>query len=124
MSLSGGGTNTLTPVQLQSYLASFDQKASRLAGFVSSAFPRFHDIYAQAGGVRPMAVWMTPDGSTLANTLSRAMTNNSAIVQIVTWNDFGEGTIVEPTVDYGIGTWDRARFAPSIPGLRFSLSHQ
>jgi hypothetical protein len=29
------------------------------------------------------------------------MTNNSAIVQIVTWNDFGEGTSVEPTQDYG-----------------------
>jgi hypothetical protein len=29
------------------------------------------------------------------------MTNNSALVQIVTWNDFGEGTIVEPTQDYG-----------------------
>jgi len=27
------------------------------------------------------------------------MTNASAIVQIATWNDFGEGTIIEPTVD-------------------------
>jgi hypothetical protein len=29
------------------------------------------------------------------------MTNASAIVQIVTWNDYGEGTIVEPTREYG-----------------------
>jgi hypothetical protein len=29
------------------------------------------------------------------------MTNASACVQVVTWNDFGEGTIVEPTVQYG-----------------------
>ena len=29
------------------------------------------------------------------------MTNSSMIVQIVTWNDFGEGTVVEPTKEYG-----------------------
>src|SRR6267142_1026164 len=29
------------------------------------------------------------------------MTNSSAIVQVVTWNDFGEGTMVEPTRQYG-----------------------
>lgn len=29
------------------------------------------------------------------------MTNSSAIVQIVTWNDFGEGSMVEPTEQYG-----------------------
>jgi hypothetical protein len=29
------------------------------------------------------------------------MTNSAPIVQIVTWNDFGEGTMVEPTREYG-----------------------
>ena len=29
------------------------------------------------------------------------MTDSSASVQIVTWNDFGEGTVVEPTKEYG-----------------------
>ena len=29
------------------------------------------------------------------------MTNNAPYIQVVTWNDFGEGTIVEPTVQYG-----------------------
>ena len=40
-------------------------------------------------------------GDTFRETLSRALTNKSAIVQIVTWNDYGEGTVVEPTVEYG-----------------------
>ncbi len=97
MWLSGGGTNTLTPAQLQSYLDGFDQKASGWPAFISSAFPRFHDIYAQAGG-SSYGYLDDANGSTFANTLVRAMTNNSAFVQIVTWNDFGEGTIVEPTV--------------------------
>jgi hypothetical protein len=98
---SGGGTNTLTPAQLQSYLVSFDQTAGGWPGFVSSAFPRFHDIYAQAGAGGSYGGLDDANGNTLTSTLRRAMTNNSAIVQIVTWNDFGEGTIVEPTREYG-----------------------
>jgi hypothetical protein len=103
MGLSGGGTNTLTPAQLQNYLVSFELKAKNQAwpSFISSAFPRFHDIYAQAGVSPSYGYLDDANGNTLTSTLSRAMTNNSAIVQIVTWNDFGEGTIVEPTREYG-----------------------
>jgi hypothetical protein len=97
MSLSGGGTNTLTPAELQSYLVSFEQNAAGWPSFISSAFPRFHDIYAQVGGTA-LGYLDDAGGNTLTSTLRRAMTNNSALVQIVTWNDFGEGTIVEPTV--------------------------
>lgn len=101
MSLSGGGTGTLTSNQLQNYLVSFEQTASGWPSFVSSAFPRFHDIYAQAGVGSSHGYLDDANGSILISTLRRAMTNNSAIVQLVTWNDYGEGTIVEPTVDYG-----------------------
>lgn len=41
------------------------------------------------------------NGETLRETLSQAMTNSSAVAQIVTWNGFGEGTAVEPTREYG-----------------------
>jgi hypothetical protein len=101
MWLSGGGT--LTSNQLQNYLTNFEQNAKSQAwpGFVSSAFPRFHDIYAQAGAGSSYGYLDDANGSTLTSTLSRAMTNHSAVVQVVTWNDFGEGTIVEPTQDYG-----------------------
>ena len=101
MWMSGGGTNTLTPAELQSYLVSFEQKGAGWPAYISSGFPRFHDIYAQAGVSPSYGYLDDANGQTLTNTLSRAMTNNSAIVQLVTWNDFGEGTIVEPTLDYG-----------------------
>ncbi len=101
MWMSGGGTNVLTPAQLQSYLVSFENSAAGWPDFVSSGFPRFHDIYAQAGVGSSYGYLDDAGGATLTNTLSRAMTNNSAAVQIVTWNDYGEGTIVEPTLDYG-----------------------
>src|SRR5205823_2933886 len=98
MWMSGGGT--LTPAQLQSYLVSFDQNGAGWPAFVSSAFPRFHDIYAQAGVGSSYGYLDDANGSTLTNTLSRALTNHSALVQLVTWNDFGEGRIIEPTKDY------------------------
>jgi len=101
MWLSGGGTNTLTAAQLQNYLVGFDQKGGGWPAFVSSAFPRFHDIYSQAGVSPSFGYLDDANGTTLTNTLSRAMTNNSTFVQIATWNDYGEGTIVEPTRGYG-----------------------
>lgn len=91
----------LSDSAMNGYLASFDQKAAAWPAFISSAFPRFHDIYAQAG-VQPSFGYLDDqNGATFQETLTRAMTNASTIIQVVTWNDFGEGTIVEPTVQYG-----------------------
>ena len=88
----------LSDAAMNGYLASFDQKAGAWPAFVSTAFPRFHDFYAQAG-VGPSYGYLDDQGgNTLRETLSRAMTNASAIIQIATWNDFGEGTVIEPTV--------------------------
>jgi len=99
MSQANGGI--LTDAMMLSYLSSFEQKArsSSWPTFVSTAFPRFHDIYQQAGVGSSYGYLDDQSGNTLRESLSRAMTNSSAIVQIATWNDFGEGTIVEPTVD-------------------------
>ena len=99
MSQASGNPLTLSSNQLQNYLVNFETTAKNQAwpSFVSSAFPRFHDIYGQIGGTG-LGILDDAGGNTLASTLRRAMTNNSAIVQIVTWNDFGEGTVVEPTV--------------------------
>lgn len=102
MSQTNGGV--LSDAQLQTYLAGFEQKALAAPAwpaFVSSSFPRFHDIYQQAGVSSSYGYLDDQSGATLRDTLSRAFTNTSALVQVVTWNDFGEGTIVEPTLDYG-----------------------
>jgi len=99
MSVSGGGT--LTSNQLGGYLGAFEARGKGWPAYVSSAFPRFHDIYAQAG-VRPTYGYLDDNGGiTFRQSLVRAFTNDSAVVQLVTWNDFGEGTIIEPTAQYG-----------------------
>lgn len=101
MWMSGGETNTLTLAQLQSYMHSFQQKAASWPAYISSAFPRFHDIYADAGAGASYGYLDDANGATFTNTLRCALTNNSAFVHLVTWNDFGEGTVIEPTLDYG-----------------------
>jgi hypothetical protein len=99
MSQTNGGI--LTDAMMQSYLSGFEQKALKSPAwpaFISTAFPRFHDIYQQAGVGSSYGYLDDQNGNTFRETLSRAITNASALVQIATWNDFGEGTIIEPTL--------------------------
>ncbi len=101
MSQAPGTGGVLSRAALKSYLADFDQKARSWPAFISSAFPRFHDIYQRAGVRDYWGYLGDRHGETLRETLSRALTNAAAIVQVVTWNDFGEGSMVEPTREYG-----------------------
>jgi len=101
LSLAPGASGVLSVAALEKYLANFEQSGNTWPAFISSAFPRFHDIY-QPAGVRDYWGYLGDrKGEILRMTLSRAMTNRSAMVQVVTWNDFGEGTMVEPTTEYG-----------------------
>jgi len=103
MWLTQANGGVLSVTQLLTYLAGFEQKASveSWPAFVSSAFPRFHDIYQQAGVGSSYGFLDDRNGDTFRLTLGRAFTNTAALVQVVTWNYFGEGTIVEPTREYG-----------------------
>ncbi len=101
MWMTGGGTNVLTTNQLESYLSTFYSNGNGWPASVGGGWPRFNDIYAQAGVGTSNGYLDDRNGDTLRETTTRAMTNNCAFIQMVTWNDFGEGTIIEPTVDYG-----------------------
>ena len=101
LSQTPGTGGVLSDTALKNYLSDFEQKAKVWPAFISSAFPRFHDIYQRAGNRNYWGYLGDRNGETLRETLSQAMTDSSAIAQIVTWNDFGEGTAVEPTKEYG-----------------------
>jgi hypothetical protein len=101
MSQAPGTGGVLSGAALKNYLTEFERKAAAWPAFISSAFSRFHDIYQRAGVRNYWGYLGDRQGETFRDTLSRAMTNSAPIVQIVTWNDFGEGTVVEPTREYG-----------------------
>jgi hypothetical protein len=68
---------------------------------VPVAFPRFRDYYAEAG---VHASWGRIDddaGRTWKDTLARALRSGAEVVQVATWNDWGEGTMIEPSVEFG-----------------------
>lgn len=128
MSLAGGAGGTLTTNQLNNYLNNFDTQGNTWPAFISSAFPRFRDFYQQAGAGSSHGTLDDRNGQTFRETLRRAVTNSSDAVQVVTWNDFGEGTIVEPTVEFGyrdlgvIQDFRRQYLQPDFKGTTNDLS--
>jgi len=69
---------------------------------MGSAYPGFRDFYAEGGGGE--AIGWTIDhnnGATLDETLALAKNAGVGHLQLITWNDFGEGTMIEPTEEFG-----------------------
>jgi len=76
-----------------------ERKADR--PFVAVAFPGYRDFYAQAGAGKSYGAIDYRDGKTFAESFDLAMNSGSPIVQIATWNDYGEGTSIEPSLTRG-----------------------
>lgn len=68
---------------------------------VGVVFPGFHDIYKEAGVGESYGFIDDQEGSTFAETFERAWKSGSQLIQIATWNDYGEGTVIEPTEEFG-----------------------
>jgi len=64
---------------------------------VASVFSAFDDFY-NWGSHGHIAY---DNGAVFDLTWKRAIAFNPHIIQIVTWNDYGEGTIIEPTIERG-----------------------
>lgn len=99
MSLSNG--RVLSASNLVKYLNDFYRKQEDKPFVVGTAMPAFHDIYAQTG-VRPSYGYLDyANGETLKLTWTAAEQARANVIQIQTWNDYGEGTVVEPTIERG-----------------------
>jgi hypothetical protein len=68
---------------------------------MGSAYPGFKDFYTEGGwGDNVDFVIDHNNTATFSATLDKALTNVDYI-QLVTWNDYGEGTMIEPTLEFG-----------------------
>lgn len=85
---------------LQSF---YTNRAPQLKTVMGSAYPGFYDYYKE--GAAGSGYFYIPHnyGNTLDQTLAKLTEHKNVIdlVQLVTWNDFGEGTIFEPTLQTG-----------------------
>lgn len=97
--VEGGGT--LSPEQWRRKIESLTAQKRDSTTFIATAFPGFKDIYAQArvhasyGSIAPRL------GATFKESLALALDSEAPIVQVATWNDYGEGTCIEPTRNHG-----------------------
>ena len=68
---------------------------------IGSAYPGFDDFYKEGGWGNTLFKIASNGKTTFQTTLDLAIQSNSAFVQLVTWNDYGEGTMIEPTKQFG-----------------------
>ena len=88
------------------------------------AYPRFQDFYKAAGIGPGYGQIDDAGGKTYERTLSDAIGRGSAIVQVATWNDWGEGTQIEPSTEFGnrdLETTQRARRKID-PSFKFAVA--
>ncbi len=78
----------------------FKEAASDWQHFIPVAYPRFVDIYKEATVNEGYADIEDADGATFRSSLAYAFAAKSSLIQLATWNDWGEGTIIEPSIEY------------------------
>lgn len=82
---------------LQNY---YLNRAPGLATAFAGAYPGFKDFYAAGGWGNTLFILDHNGTSTLQSTLDLAKNSNLSNLQLITWNDFGEGTMIEPTLEF------------------------
>jgi hypothetical protein len=79
----------------------FRQSATAWPHAIPVAFPRFVDIYEQARVHASYGRVADDGGAAFREQLEQALASRPPIVQIATWNDWGEGTVIEPSIEFG-----------------------
>jgi hypothetical protein len=118
--MSAAQNGTLSQTALENYLTKFYAKTAQAKIIAASAFPGFHDIYKEAGVSEGYGTLDSKNGETFKFTLQTALASNPDVIQLVTWNDYGEGTTIEPAEPYGyryleIVQETRRSFNPGFP---------
>ena len=94
-----GGKN-VTALLWQKHLRELYSRGAKGESVIAPIFPKFHDIYQEAGVHKSYGYLDDQDGKTFEQTLQLAWQSNSPLIQIATWNDYGEGTMIEPTKEF------------------------
>ena len=83
---------------LRHFYNTYDYSGSKMG----VAYPGFVDFYKDGGWGDGLG-WSIPHrgDTTLIETLDLALQSDVDMIQLATWNDYGEGTMFEPTVEFG-----------------------
>ena len=103
-------------------IENFHDASSPWPQSIPVAFPRFVDIYAEAKVHESWGRIEDNDGQTFHQSLKMALQQQQPLIQIATWNDWGEGTSIEPSVEFGyrdLESIQRMRRKQIEPGFAF-----
>ncbi|HYC86211.1 MAG TPA: glycoside hydrolase family 71/99-like protein [Chryseosolibacter sp.] len=81
---------------------------------VGSAYPGFRDFYKQGGWGENYFLIEHNGTATFEQTLDLAL-ENATHIQLNTWNDYGEGTMIEPTAEFGYAYLTTLQSALGVP---------
>ncbi len=119
--VSGG--RKVTPAVWQKYLRDLYSREEGGESIIAPVFPGFHDIYQQAGVHKSYGYLDDEGGRTFDRTLALAWQSSSELIQVATWNDYGEGTLIEPTEEFGYRYLERLQRRIAV-GVEFAYSPQ
>ncbi len=87
--------------------------------YMGGAYPGFLDYY-QEGGWGDGFSWSIDfnDGITFQNNMQKALDYSIDYLQLITWNDFGEGTMIEPTIEFEFSLLEKVQ---GFAGIGYSL---
>lgn len=79
----------------------YQSAKSRFSMLIGGAMPGFHDYYKEGGSGDGYTKYDDEGGALFDKQLKAAKNAGLEWLQISTWNDYGEGTIIEPTKEFG-----------------------
>ena len=89
------------PARGVAFQAEFIKKAKNWGTFMPVAYPRFRDIYQQAKVHDSFGSISDDSGKVFEQLLKNGLEARPPLIQICTWNDWGEGTMIEPSREFG-----------------------
>ena len=89
---------------------------------IGGAMPGFKDFYQEGGWGAGYPDFDDQGGALFSQTLERAKQFPVDLLQIITWNDFGEGTMVEPTREFGYARLEQLQRFLEVPYSKNELS--
>lgn len=95
-----GGFDWPSPSQPEESLKRFASESKQWKEAMPVAYPRFVDYYEQAKVGKSYGNVPEDGGKRYVKMLKSALESKAIIIQIATWNDWSEGTVIEPSVEF------------------------
>lgn len=97
----------------------YQSRIPQLGTAFAGAYPGFKDFYLPGGWGNTLFVIDHNGTATLQSTLGAAKNSNLPYLQLITWNDYGEGTMIEPTLDFN---FDFLQTIQQYTGVKYTVT--